>query len=331
MAETTKTPAVPREFLDFINSGNKFIVAGHKEPDGDCVGSQLALALVLRRMGKEAIACSAGPFKRLEIKPYECLFTPINDSTDLTGFRLIITDCSAQDRLGDIEPLLKALPIMAVDHHDNAAFPTTLCGYIDPGAYSTTCLIYNTIIALGLQPVKDEAELLFLGLCTDTGFFRHVDTSGAEAFRIASDLIRCGANPKAAFAVMNGGKSLNSRKLLGQVMLRAESLFDGKLILSWEEYEETQIYGQEGRDSDMMYQLFQSVAGVEAIVMIRQESAENCSIGFRSRDQVDVGSIAQSFGGGGHKNAAGLYVAGSIAELKPKIISAFENQFQNPS
>jgi len=322
---------VPREFLDFIISGSKFIIAGHKEPDGDCVGSQLALASVLRRMGKEATACSAGPFKRLEIKPYERFFTPIDTASDLADFRVIIVDCSEGERLGDLEPLLKGLPSMAIDHHDSAALSAMLSGYIDADSFSTTCLIFNTIIALELQPTKEEAELLFLGLCTDTGFFRHVDADGGRVFQIASELVRYGANPKTAFAAMNGGKSLDSRRLIGQILLRAESLFDGRLILSWEEYAETQNYGHDGRDSDMLYQLLQSVAGVEAIVIIRQESAGNCTVGFRSRDRVDVGCIAQAFGGGGHKNAAGLYIAGSIKELKPKIINAFEKVFLDPA
>jgi phosphoesterase RecJ-like protein len=126
---------------------------------------------------------------------------------------------------------------------------------------------------------------------------------------------------------MYGGKSLDSRKLMGHILSRAESLFDGKLILSSENYEETCCFGLEGRDSDSLYQLLQSVAGVEAIVIIRQETPENCTVGFRSRDWVDVGSIAKSFGGGGHKNAAGLSITGTIAELRPKIIKAFENVF----
>jgi len=154
-----------------------------------------------------------------------------------------------------------------------------------------------------------------------------VGGEGAETFEAAAALIRSGANPKAAFAAMYGGKSLDSRKLMGQILLRAESLFDGKLILSTERYEETCLLGLEGRDSDSLYQLFQSVAGVEAIVIIRQETPVNCTVGLRSRDWVDVRSIAESFGGGGHKNAAGISIAGTIAELRPKIIKAFENIF----
>jgi phosphoesterase RecJ-like protein len=178
-----------------------------------------------------------------------------------------------------------------------------------------------------MEPTREEAELLFFGLCTDTCYFRHVDSAGAETFEDAAALIRCGANPKAAYAAIHGGKSLDSRRLIGLILNRAESLYDGRLILSSEEYEETCRFGPEGRDSDSLYQLLQSVAGVEAIVIIRQETPENCTVGFRSRDRVNVAAIARSFGGGGHKNAAGLSIKGTIADLKPLIIKAFEKAF----
>ena len=326
-------PEIPVNFLQFIREGSKFIVAGHLEPDGDCVGSQLALTLALRRMGKEALPCSAGPFKRPEIKPYASLFTAAPDENARIGARVIIVDCSTPDRTGDLEPFLQKLPTAVIDHHNTAPPPECLA-YKDVRALSTTFLVLKVIQALGMQPSKEEAEFLFFGLCTDTGFFRHVeggDTGGrnvgADTFTAAASLIRAGANPKATFAAMYGEKSFDSRKLIGHVLLKAETFFGGKLILSAEEYEETCRLGREGRDSDTLYQLLQTVSGVHAIVIIRQESPENCTVGFRSMDRVDVRIIAESFGGGGHKNAAGLYIKGTIAELKPQIIKAFEGVF----
>ncbi|MCL2373752.1 MAG: bifunctional oligoribonuclease/PAP phosphatase NrnA [Treponema sp.] len=318
---------VPEKILAFIREGSKFIVAGHKEPDGDCIGGQLALVSALRRMGKEAIPCSAGHFKRPEIKSRERLFTSAPTEQDRAGARVIIIDCSSADRTGDLEPFLTGLPTAIIDHHDNAVSPelldSGLC-FLNPKAPSATFMVFRVIKALGLELLREEAELLFFGLCTDTGFFRHLGEGSAEAFETAADLVRAGANPKIAFATMHGGKSFDSRKLMGFLLLRAESFFGGKLILSCEEYEDTCRFGLEGRDSDSLYQLFQSIAGVEAIVIIRQEAPDNCTVGFRSRDSVDVGRIAASFGGGGHKNAAGLSIAGTIEELKPRIVQSFE-------
>jgi phosphoesterase RecJ-like protein len=317
---------VPLELLEFIKTGEKFLIAGHKEPDGDCVGSQLVLASVLHRIGKEAILYSSGPFNRTEIKPYEHLFVSVlNNKNDV---RVILVDCSSVNRTGELALSLEGLPKAVIDHHDveNYTVPGGLV-YVDKAAPSTTFLVLKLIDALNLEPTQEEAELLFFGLCTDTGFFRHVDIGGAETFEAAAALIRWGANPKAAFAAINGGKSLDSRRFIGYMLTRAESLFDGKLLLSFEEYDDIRHFGLESRDSDSLYQLLQSVIGCEAIVIIRQETPEKCSVGFRSRNWVDVGSIAASFGGGGHKNAAATETTGTIPELRLKIIDAFAKIF----
>ncbi|MDR3161630.1 MAG: bifunctional oligoribonuclease/PAP phosphatase NrnA [Spirochaetaceae bacterium] len=318
---------VPPDLLTFIREGAKFLVAGHKEPDGDCVGSQLAFCSLLRRLGKEALPCSAGPFKRTEIMPYADRFTAHIGEAEREGARVIVLDCSGEGRTGDIGEALKGLPRAIIDHHvTNPDADDTGKGpvYLDGQAPATCFMTLAVLEALGLEPTPEEAALLLFGLCTDTGFFRHVDAQGAETFAAATRLVRSGANPKEIYRAIHGGKSLDSRILLGRVLSRAESHFGGKLILSTEQYEETQRFGLEGRDSDQLYQLLQSVAAVEAIVIIRQETPDNCTIGFRSQDRLDVGAIALQFGGGGHKNAAGSSIAGTIEELRPQVLRAFE-------
>jgi phosphoesterase RecJ-like protein len=318
---------VPGELVDFIKTGKKFIVAGHKEPDGDCIGSQLAIASCLRRLEKEVVVCSAGPFKRNEVIAYQnCFITSIGEAEKASA-RVLVMDCSAAYRTGDLAPQLENIPTAVIDHHaagDHCVSTPDAPVFLDPNAPSVTFMTLALIEALGLEPTTEEAKLLFLGLCTDTGFFRHVDANGAETFVYASRMIRAGANPKETFRVMNGGKSLASRQFLGILLARSEPYFNGKFILTTEEYQETQHFGLESRDSDALYQLLQAVSGVEAIAVIRQETLTNCTVGLRSQDKVDVSEIAASFGGGGHKNAAGLSIEGKIEEVKPKIIAAFE-------
>jgi phosphoesterase RecJ-like protein len=321
---------VPQNVLDFIHQGAKFLLAGHKEPDGDCVGSQLALASALKRLGKEVILCSAGPFKRPEVIPYADLFIAQIPEKDRKGAGVIITDCSDLERTGDLAPQFKGLPLAIIDHHATTSSDGNAALFLDIKAPSATFMVFALIEALGLVPSAEEVENLFFGLCTDTGFFRHVDHTGAEAFRRAARMIETGANPKVTFNAINGGKSLNSRKLMGLVLARAEAYYHGKLIVSSEEYEETQELGGEGRDSDALYQLLQAVKGVEAIAIIRQEKRDNCTIGLRSRNKVNVAEVACQFGGGGHKNASGATVSGTIAELKPRIIEAFKPQLAMP-
>jgi len=321
---------VPEQLVRFINSGTKFLVAGHKEPDGDCVASQLALCTALQRLGKEAAACSAGPFKRTEIAPYAAHFISAPGEKEKAGAKVIVVDCSTVERTGSLAPCLEGLPVAVIDHHAVTAHPSPapeVPVYIDHGSPSCTLLILALIEALGLEPSGEEAGLLLFGLCTDTGFFRHLDTKGAAAFEAAAKLIRAGASPKETFSRIHGGKSLDTRVFMGHILSRAESLFNGKLIISYETFEETQRFGQEGRDSDSLYQMLQSVAGVEAIAIIRQELADSCTVGFRSIDKIDVAAVAAAFGGGGHKNAAGVSIKGTISDVKPRIIETFTKIF----
>ena len=325
---------IPDELIHFIRSGSKFIIAGHEEPDGDCIGSQLALCSALRRLGKEVIPCSAGPFRRTEVAVYSGCFKSIPDEADRAGARLLIVDCSGPERSGDLAQHLKGLPAAIIDHHASGeilASTEDAPVFLDTTAPAATLMIYSLISALELELTVEEAQLLLFGLCTDTGFFRHVDETGEKTFLKAAALIRAGASPKQAFQAINGGKSLNSRILLGRILSRLESFYDGRLIICYEEYDDISTLGPESRDSEILYQQLQSIAGVEAIVYIRQETPEKCSVGLRSRDQIDVGAIAKAFGGGGHKNAAGFTINGLIPIVKNIMLDKFQLQLHKIS
>jgi phosphoesterase RecJ-like protein len=297
------------------------------------VGSQLALASALRRLGKEAIPCSAGPFTRTEIRPYASAYSVRPGNAEREGARVIILDCGSPERLGDLQPLLRGLPWAVIDHHATGVFAgdSDPLKYLDPDAPATAFMVLKILDALGHDLNAEEAELLFFALAMDTGYFRHVDQGGADTFSCAARLIRSGANPKKVYQAIYGGKPLASRILIGRILAGAQPWYGGKLILCAESLEDNRRYGLEGRDSDSFYRLLQTVEGMEAAVVIRQESPEKCTLGFRSRNAVDVAAVAAQFGGGGHKNAAGLSVSGTIEELRPKIIEAFRTIFsENP-
>jgi len=320
----------PKELIDFISTGSKFVIAGHKEPDGDCVGSQLALRSALTRLGKSAVVCSAGPFKRTELRDYIGNFVTSPSEEEKNGAKAIIIDCSSRERTGDIQKMLEGFPCAVIDHHAAVTHPASTEQepvYIDANAPSCTLLVDKVIAALGLELTAEEAHFLLFGLCTDTGFFRHLHEKNAVVFEAAARMVRRGASPKKIFNTINGGKSLSSRILMGHILSRTESHFDGRLMISYETLEEFNTFGFEGRDSDSLNQLLQSIAGVEAIVIIRQELADNCTVSLRSIDKINVAQIAAVFGGGGHKNAAGLSMKGDISFVKQKMLESFSNLF----
>ncbi|MBN1616116.1 MAG: bifunctional oligoribonuclease/PAP phosphatase NrnA [Spirochaetales bacterium] len=319
--------AVPQELRDLILNHDFFIIAGHKEPDGDCVGSCLALASYLERKGKKAVLLSAGPFKRVEIRQFETFFSGSIAGTSVPDTAVsLILDCSDLQRTGDAGIGLEAYPQAVIDHHatNGSSGPAD---FVDSSVPATTLLVLALIESCGDTPNLVEAEHLLFGMCTDTGFFRHLDASSAETFQAVSRLVSCGANPKKTFARMNGGKSFGSRILISRILSRMQRFYNGQLVISWENLEETEEFGMEGRDSDSLYQLIQSISGVEAIVIVRQETPTNCTVGFRSLDRIDVSIVASRFGGGGHRQASGLSIPGTIEELIPRFVEAFQDQF----
>ncbi|HPE36372.1 MAG TPA: bifunctional oligoribonuclease/PAP phosphatase NrnA [Spirochaetales bacterium] len=316
----------PRELLDFLNDYSTYYVVGHKEPDGDCVGSQLALASWLGRRGKQTVLLSAGPFTRTEIASYAGRFLPKAALPPEDNAALVVLDCSSLSRVGDAAEGLDQLPLAFIDHHASGESAGE-ARYVVSAAPSVTCLVQKVIETSKNVPSDDEAELLLFGLCTDTGFFRHLDERSSAVFSMVSRLVDAGASPKKAFGMMNGGKPFASRKLMGELLSRTEQLFGGRLLLTWMDTADHDRYGLVGRDSDMLYQLLMTVEGIEAVVVIRQEKPGECTVGFRSRERIDVAAIAASFGGGGHRLAAGLHIRDELPSVRERVVSAFQAVF----
>ena len=313
---------------EFIQIHNNFIIIGHKEPDGDCIASCLGIAAILDNYKKPYQLLSAGPFKRQEIKKYESKFTDkpeFMDSEERAHTGLIITDCSEISRLGDIDFDFKGLDTFVIDHHKTSGLPENAKGYINAQAPAAAFIIQLFYEALIGPLSKEIAEIIFFGICTDTGFFRFLSTSpeAVEVFNAVARLNSYGADPRKTYNEINNGKPWTTRKLLGVLLNRAERHLNGKLIITYETLDDTHKLGTEGRDSDALYQLLLSTKDVEAAVFLRQDSPSTCTGGFRSLDKIDVSVIASKFGGGGHKNASGMSCEGKIDTLIPSIIKEF--------
>jgi phosphoesterase RecJ-like protein len=335
---TSSLPAA--DILAFLDAYSSFIVLGHKEPDGDCIASQLVLASYLESKGKRTALLSAGPFTRTEIASYACRFEKALPSWAAEpGVAAIILDCSSLARTGPLGDEISALrpsglAVAVIDHHASGELvakgapgrkdsdPPEL-SYIDPTAPAVAFMVQGILEQASYDMNPEEAELLFFGLCTDTGFFRHLDGGSSLVFEAAARLIDSGASPKRAFEAMNGGKPFASRKLMGELLTRAEASYDGRLIMTWMDLKDQERYGLVGRDSDMLYQLLMTVEGMEVAVVVRQESQTNCTVGFRSRQGVDVAAVAAAFGGGGHRLAAGLFIEGKVEDIIKRIQEAF--------
>jgi bifunctional oligoribonuclease and PAP phosphatase NrnA len=311
---------IPIDLKNMLEKRKAFIIIGHKNPDGDCLSSQLALGSLLQRRGKKVYLLSPGPFNRSEIEHQEILFkSHVSDDWKADDPLVVVVDCSTIDRIGYLADEIKDLDIAVIDHHDSGSSFGDI-QFIRPEAPSVTFLIHKIIESFNMIPSSEEADLLLFGLATDTGFFRHLESDSHEIFKSVAKLTESGASPKQAYSNMYGGRSLQSKLLLGRLLSRIRTELEGKLIITFETEEDFNEFGKDNRDSDTFYQQMQAVKGVEVIILIRYESKSEISVGLRSKYYADIGEVAKSFGGGGHKKAAGFTWIGSAEEITVKLI-----------
>ncbi len=321
-------PIPPEALVNCLIHAEEVCICTHEEPDGDCIASSLALGSALERRGTAVSHCNVGPFDRGEIKHFADEFEdaiPSHVQSD-TGIPIVVLDCSSAERIGALKDQIHGHQVIVVDHHrSNGGFGDER--WVVPESPSTTYLVQLIVEAAETPPTEDEANLLMFGFCTDTGFFRHLAPEQGFALYGMARLSAYGASPKEAHARMFGGRTLESRRLIATLLSRLTEHFEGRLLVTWETMEDTEAVGKENRDSDAFYQLVFSVETCEALILLRQESPEKCTGSLRSRSRVDVSGVAEQFGGGGHKNAAGFLAEGTPETLIPKIVDAFASQF----
>lgn len=316
------------EISSVLKKYDHFLVLGHEGPDGDCLGSQLALGAYLKRIGKQVELYSAGPFLRPEIQPWENHFRnhlPEKEALKENSLAVLL-DCSTLDRTAlPVEKL--GIDLMIIDHHASGDQEGKY-SFVNPSYPSTTLLVQLVIEASGDTPTKEEAELLFFGFVTDTGFFRFLEEGCEPYFAAVTRLAACGINPSKTHKSLSGKKDLNGQKLVSRIIDRTEEHFDGRLLLSWEYRKDYKELNVESRDSAAIYGTLQSIRGCEVILLLKEMDEENkVSVSFRSSTDLNVGEIAQSLGGGGHPKASGCAIPGTIKDAREILLETFSRYF----
>ena len=312
-----------REARSFIGSHSTYLVLGHKEPDGDCVASQVAVGTLLVALGKKATLHSAGPFDRPEISDFGDRFSLTIPADRPAGTAVIIVDCSTPDRTGPLGSMIDGLPCLVIDHH-SAGESFGDARFVDSSAPSTTMLVHQLFEDMGVDFDVEVARLMLFGLCTDTGFFRHLGESGAETFRAVARLVEHGTSTAEVYMMVYGRRDLSTRKLLAEMLTRTESHWNDRLLLTWQLMADRQRMSAAQRGEDDLYRLLQTIRGNVVVALIREEREGIFSVGLRSNSSVDVGRIAASFGGGGHRQAAGFDIPGSLVSVRGTLLDTFQ-------
>lgn len=319
-------PEVSPVIIETIRSCSTAVVIGHVSPDGDCIHSQIAMQKLLQKLGIEAHLVNTGPFSRKEIKQYEPLFAPhIDAQLHAKNPLVVMVDCSTLDRIGYLADEIDGLTVLTIDHHASGDKFGDLT-YIVPKSFSTTLCIMQFYKALDVELTYEIADHIFFGLATDTGFLKFIGPYRGETFHLIGELVEMGVSPNDIYNRMEGGNSFNSQRFLGQLLLRAESLLDGRLMLVVEKPSDIEEFVISDRPSDSLYSHLLGVDNVEVVLYFKIVGTDVWELGLRASHSsaVDVGAISATLGGGGHRKAAGATVTGKQKELQLKLINIIE-------
>ncbi len=304
-------PSSFEQIWQAVQNGQNFFVAGHLNPDGDSLGCTLAVCSLLERLGKTAYAYASPAIGT------DLLFLPGLEKIHVSELppkpqfdTVILLECSDRKRGGDLESVLQnAKTLVNIDHHlVSDAYGDV--NHIDSAASSTAEIIFQLFEASpdSLLPTPDEATCLYTGLVTDTGRFLHTNTT-AEALRVASALVALGADVNKINQVIYFTKSYTELKLLGRALEKMHLLFQNKyseIVLTQADFEPLNAVPSQTQGIVSQPTM---IPGVEVSALIKEEP-DKVSVNLRSRNHIDVSSIAQKFGGGGHARAAGFKVTG---------------------
>ena len=302
------------EIAEVIRAHESFAICGHVGPDGDCLGSQIALAAALRELGKEVTCLLAKP----DPIDHSLLFLPgldefvVGEDFADTPEVFIAVDVPRSDRLETGEAVHARTPItITIDHHATEA-PYSQYNYIDPDSASASVLVWE--LAKELEATNPECAMAALtGLITDTGRFAYQNTN-AIAFEAAAEMMRAGADPAYISREFFQNRTVPSLKLEKIVLDRMQLLCDGAFSFSYLTWDDFQACQAIKADADPLIDKLRDISGVRVALILRERDDGEVRGSLRSKDDTDVSAVARCFDGGGHKAAAGLTYHGPLSD-----------------
>ena len=308
----------PEDLLRELRSGERFLLTSHANPDGDAIGSEVGLARVLRSLGKGTVIWNhdATPRVYLSLPGSERIH---HGEEPPAGYpdafdALVTLECPTFERSGLHELLGDKLPILNIDHHlGNEHYGRV--NWVDTAAPSLGEMIHRLARALNITLDAATATSLYLTLVTDTGNFRFANAT-VRAFEAAAELVKDGAQPQEVARWLYESQPESAVRLLGEALRTLEIEADGRVATVVLEREMAERAGAEPGDSEGLIDVPRSIAGVDAVAVIREIGPGRCKASLRSRGDIDVERIARAQGGGGHRNAAGFAAEGECAQVR---------------
>ena len=315
------------QILKHIKESRRILVASHAEPDGDCLGSLVALGLALSKLDKIITMLNPSPIPAVYrfLPGVERIVSQIKEATAYD--MAIILDCGDIVRVGENSSIVDRIALVVnIDHHvSNTRFGHLQL--IDTDACATAEIVYRLINALEIPFDKAIATSIYLGILTDTGSFRFSNTNPA-AFAISKAMTDIGVEPHAVAQRVFGTYSLGRIKLLNMALNSIEISDNGKLSLMTISRSMLNATGTSTEDIDGLINYARRIEDVKVAALIHEikngagkfTNMNRYHVSLRSDNTVDVAKIAAKFGGGGHTSAAGFKIESTLVALKEKII-----------
>ena len=311
-------PVAPeiRQIAEAIRARQRFVVSSHARPDGDSIGSQLAMAGALIALGKEVAVVNADPAPpALMAFPGVAAIT-IADRVEGDFDASVVMECSDLARTG-VAGLDRFFTIN-VDHHPgNAGYGQI--NWFDPAAAACGEMVFDLVRGLGVSLSTDIATHLYVAILTDTGSFHHSNIS-PHTFDICSALLKAGVDPVAVSRGVYDSGTLGRLKLFGVVINDMFVDSTGRVAVLAMDRETARQTGATYEDTDGLVNMPLTAKEVLAVAFFKQIAGNEYRISMRSKGDVDVAAVARQFGGGGHKNAAGCSATGPIEGLRSTFV-----------
>ena len=315
-----------KAFVNQISHYESFVLVSHIRPDCDALGSELAMAEVLRAIGKKVRIINAhrtppalqflDPAGNIEVLGDDVA------AEDISADCIMILDTSAWAQLGDMGDVIRSARCdkMVLDHHvGEDDLGATM--YKDYQAEATGHLVIQAADAFGVPITRALAVPAFAAIATDTGWFRFGSVN-AETYRVIARLIDAGVVPCEVYGDLYERDTLGRLKLRGLILSRTEAEFDGALVHTYVQKEDFAATGALPSDTEDAINLTLTVEGTKGAVIFVGQMNGGYKLSFRSRCGMDCNEIARLFGGGGHKAAAGGFIEGPLDEVKNRVLPA---------
>ena len=315
----TTNPEV-QQIVEAIRARQRFVLSSHARPDGDSIGSQLAMAYALKAMGKDVVVVNADP------APAPLMAFPavpdirIAPSVEGDFDAAIIMECSNLARTG-VSGLERCF-VINIDHHPGNSNYGQI-NWFDASAAACGEMVFTLVRALGVPLSAEIATHVYLAILTDTGSF-HYSSISPRTFDICRETLEAGVDPVMVARNVYDSNNMGRLKLFGAVLSAMQIDQTGHIAIVYLDHEMARAAGGTYEDTEGLINLPLTVKEIQAVVFFKQDEGDQYRVSMRSKGAIDIGAVAKEFGGGGHKNAAGCTVTGPVDALQKQFVERIE-------